>query len=105
KKTTGTDSGAPAADAELRVHYERFQADDKTVFHYVLDVKDGTLSVVMDDLYDDLHVEREHVLSEEELKRLEKMLAKEEFFSMSSPRAIVDTRKETRVTLAVALGS
>ena len=107
-KTTGSGSTPALADTgpkPLRVHYERFQASQDTVFRYVLDVQDGELTVVMDDLYDGLHVEKQQVLTEDELENLEKFLVQDEFLSMASPRPVVDSRKETRVTLAVASGN
>lgn len=101
---TGT-AGRPQASLDtMRVEYTRYQISDEMVFRYVMSLEDGTLSVTMDDLFDGLHVQREKVLTDDELQRLENLLVNDEILMLESPRALTDTRGFSRVSLAVALG-
>jgi len=76
------ESANPPAEqkANLELSYEKVEADNSNIFRYALTLDNETISVQIDNLETDRHIQKEASLTEQEVISLSRSLKNSEFF-------------------------
>lgn len=100
----GKGSAEQPSEQQLTVHYEKVEADADTVFRYELDLRDGQLSVRVDDLERDRHVEHQELVDEDVIRSLGASLASTSFFRLRDEYRGPDSTGWNRLDLEIGMG-
>ncbi len=93
--------------APLEIYYEKVEATTNNIFRYEMELKDGLLSVQIDDLMEGRHIDKNQrkKISEEAINELIAAIKKSDFFKLDSLYQEPFKTDLFSVTLDIALGT